>query len=196
MEKSGSPAGEKNIILWDSSQYPDKSVHTQAKDILLFSAKNGFQTLAFTTSRRMAELIECGRTRRTKSWKYFPTAPGYPPAARREIEKKLKDGEIKGVVSTNALELGMDIGKLDVIIMSGYPGTISSFWQQAGRAGRKMQASAVFYLPYEDALQKYLLRNPGILTDMKFESAVISLENPNITTGHVLCAISECPFPG
>jgi DEAD/DEAH box helicase domain-containing protein len=193
---SGSPVGEKSLVMWDSSQYPDKSAHTQAKDILLFSAKNGFQTLAFTTSRRMAELIRMWANKEDKKLEILSYRSGYSPSTRREIEKKLKDGKIKGVVSTNALELGMDIGKLDVIIISGYPGTISSFWQQAGRAGRKMQASAVFYLPYEDALQKYLLRNPGILTDMKFESAVISLENPNITTGHVLCAVSESPSPG
>jgi DEAD/DEAH box helicase domain-containing protein len=115
---------------------------------------------------------------------------------RRDIESKLKSGAIKGVVSTNALELGIDIGMLDVIIISGYPGTISSFWQQAGRAGRKMQDSAVFYLPQEDALQKYILKHPDILLSQKFESAIISIDNPNIIAGHVLCAISEAMAEG
>ncbi len=193
VSKNGSPAGEKNLVLWDSSQNPEKSVSTQTKDLLLFTAKAGFQTLCFIISRRMAELIRKWANKEDKSVEILSYRAGYTPEMRREIEQKLKKGLIKGVVSTEALELGIDIGQLDAIILSGYPGTISAFWQMAGRAGRKMQDSAIFFLPHEDALQKYLLRNPAILTDMKFESAVISLENPNITAGHVLCAVSESP---
>jgi DEAD/DEAH box helicase domain-containing protein len=195
VSKSGSPAGEKSLILWDSSKNPEKSVTTQTKDVLLFTTKNGFQTLCFIKSRRMAELVRKWANKENKSVEILSYRAGYTPEMRRGIEQKLKKGLIKGVVSTEALELGIDIGQLDVIILSGYPGTISSFWQMAGRAGRKMQDSAIFFLPHEDALQKYLLRNPAILTDMKFESAVISLENPNITAGHLLCAVSEAPPP-
>jgi DEAD/DEAH box helicase domain-containing protein len=188
---SGSPSPEKHLVLWDSSFFPEKSVHTQTKDILLYCAKHNFQTLAFTSSRRMSELIRKWANAEDKSTPILSYRAGYSSEVRRDIEAKLKDGSIKGVISTNALELGIDIGKLDVIILSGYPGSISSFWQQAGRAGRKMQDAAIFYLPHEDALQKYLLRNPGMLIGRNFENAVISTENPSIIAGHVLCAISE-----
>ncbi len=191
VDNNGAPSGEKHLVLWDPSTYPEKSVHTQTKDILLHSAKSGFQTLAFVTSRRLAELIRRWANQEDRGVEILSYRAGYSPEIRRDIEAKLKSGELKGVVSTNALELGIDIGQLDVIIISGYPGSISSFWQQAGRAGRKMKDSAVFYIPHEDAMQKYILNHPDILTSKNFENAVISTENPNIINGHVLCAISE-----
>ncbi len=193
VDKSGAPSGTKYLCLWDAATFPDRSVHTQVKDILLWTTRNSFQTLVFTTSRRLAELIRMWANKEDKNIEILSYRAGYEPSHRREIEKKLKDGIIKGLVSTNALELGIDIGQLDVIIISGYPGSISSFWQQAGRAGRKMQPSLIFFLPYEDAMQKYLINNPEILTDMKFENAIISLENKNIVSGHLLCSLSELP---
>ena len=194
--ENGAPSGEKHLALWDPSLFPGRSVNTQTKDILLHSAKNNFQTLAFVSSRRLSELIRKWANQQDSSVEILSYRAGYSPEMRRDIEAKLKNGSIKGVVSTNALELGIDIGKLDVIIISGYPGTISSFWQQAGRAGRKMQDSAIFYLPQEDALQKYILKHPDILTSQNFENAIISLDNPNIIAGHVLCAISEAMAEG
>ena len=191
VDNNGSPSGEKHLALWDPSFFPEKSVHTQTKDLLLYGAKTGFQTLAFVTSRRLSELIRRWANLEDRNVEILSYRAGYSADIRRGIESKLKSGEIKGVVSTNALELGIDIGQLDVIIISGYPGSISSFWQQAGRAGRKMQDSAVFFLPHEDAMQKYILRHPDILTSKNFENAIISTENPNIIAGHVLCAISE-----
>jgi len=193
VDENGSPSGKKQLVFWDSSMAPEKSVHTQTKDLLLHTSKAGFQRLAFTTSRRMAELIRMWANQEDKSVNILCYRAGYSPELRRDIEKQLKSGEIKGVVSTNALELGIDIGQLDIIIISGFPGSISSFWQQAGRAGRKMQESGIFFLPFEDALEKYLLRHPEILLNMHFENAIISLENPNILIGHVLCALSEAP---
>jgi DEAD/DEAH box helicase domain-containing protein len=190
--KNGAPSGSRHLVLWDSSKNPEKSVHTQTKDILLFNIKNKLQTLTFTGSRRMAELIRVWAKKETPE-NIASYRAGYSADLRRQTEAGLKSGEIKGVVSTNALELGIDIGRLDSVIMSGYPGSISSFWQQAGRAGRKTQDSAVFYLPYEDALQKYLLRHHEILTGGSFENAIISLDNPNILTGQILCAVSESP---
>jgi len=196
VDDNGAPSGEKHLALWDSSLFPERSVNTQTKDILLYSAKKDFQTLAFVASRRLSELIRKWANQEDPSVEILSYRAGYSPDMRRDIESKLKSGAIKGVVSTNALELGIDIGMLDVIIISGYPGTISSFWQQAGRAGRKMQDSAVFYLPHEDALQKYILKHPDILLSQKFESAIISIDNPNIIAGHVLCAISEAMAEG
>ncbi len=141
----------------------------------------------------MAELIRMWANQEDKSVNILCYRAGYSPELRRDIEKQLKTGEIKGVVSTNALELGIDIGQLDIIIISGYPGSITSFWQQAGRSGRKMHESGIFFLPFEDALEKYLLRHSEILLNMHFENAIISLENPNILIGHILCALTEAP---
>ncbi len=194
IDKSGAPSGKKYIIFWDSSFFPKKNVITQTKDLLLTTTSENFQTLCFTTSRKLSELIRIWANKEKKNIEILSYRAGYLPEVRRDIEKKLKNNEIKGVVSTNALELGIDIGHLDIIIISGYPGSIISFWQQAGRAGRKMQESAIFYLPYEDALEKYLLKNPDILIDMNFENAIISLDNQNILTGHILCAASESPL--
>ncbi len=193
VSENGAPSGEKHLTLWDPSFFPEKSVNTQTKDLLLYAAKNDFQTLVFVSSRRLSELIRKWSNQEDSSVEILSYRAGYSAEMRRDIEGKLKSGAIKGVVSTNALELGIDIGMLDVIIISGYPGTISSFWQQAGRAGRKMQDSAVFFLPQEDALQKYILKHPEILLSQKFENAIISIDNPNIIAGHVLCAISEAP---
>ncbi len=191
--ESGAPSGKRFLVMWDSSAYPEKSVHTQSKDLLLFCAKNGFQTLCFTTSRKLAELIRMWSQKEDKKTKILSYRAGYTPDLRRDIENQLKSGLIKGVVSTNALELGIDIGMLDVIILSGYPGSVSSFWQQAGRAGRKMQDSAVFFLPFEDPLQKYIIKNPNILTSFNYENAVISTDNSDILNGQILCALSETP---
>lgn len=193
VDHNGAPSGTKYLCLWDAASLPEKSIHSQVKDILLYITKKSFQTLAFTTSRRLAELIRILANKENKNVKILSYRAGYEPLHRREIERKLKNGLIKGLVSTNALELGIDIGHLDAVIIAGYPGSISSFWQQAGRAGRKMQASLVFFLPYEDAMQKYLIKNHEILTDMKFENAIISLENKNILSGHLLCSLSELP---
>ena len=193
VSENGAPSAPRFLILWDSSFNPDGSVHTQTKDLLIQSAKSGFQTLAFTGSRRMAELIRIWANRSDRSVPILSYRAGYDPKVRRAVEADLKSGRIKGLVSTDALELGIDIGMLDVIILSGYPGSVSSFWQMAGRAGRSGRESAVFYMPFEDALQKYLLKNPELLTSMRFESAVISTHNPDILTGHILCALSEAP---
>jgi DEAD/DEAH box helicase domain-containing protein len=192
--ENGAPSGKKYVIFWDPTFLPEKSVFTQTKDLLLTTTELNFQTLCFTTSRKLAELIRMWSNKEKKHIEILSYRAGYSPETRREIEKKLKQGIVKGIVSTNALELGIDIGHLDIIIISGYPGSICSFWQQAGRAGRKMQDAAIFFLPYEDALEKYLLNHPEILLDMNFENAVISIENPNILTGHLLCAISELPL--
>lgn len=193
--ESGSPAGKKNLLFWDPSMNPGRSVHVQTKDLLLHFASNDFLALAFVASRRLSELIRMWANNEAPDVEVLSYRAGYTPSVRREIEEKLRTGKIKGVVSTDALELGIDIGSLDVIIISGYPGSISSFWQQAGRAGRKFQESAIIFLPFEDALQKYILKHPQILLGMNFESAVISLENPNILSGHILCALSETPSP-
>lgn len=187
----GSPQAEKIILLWNSKS-SDPSYLLQVKQILLQLIEHGFKTLCFLKSRRNVELL--------KSWlkpyndKIASYRAGYLPQVRREIEKGLREGKIEAVLSTNALELGIDIGELNAVIITGFPGSISSFWQQAGRAGRREKKALIFYLGLEDALEQYLLNHPEILLDPKFENANLEPRNPYIYARHLLCASSELPL--
>ncbi|MDH4223303.1 MAG: DEAD/DEAH box helicase [candidate division Zixibacteria bacterium] len=192
--EDGSPHGSRYFLLWDSSKYKDRSVHVQTKDLLVHSVKNNLQTICFVVSRKISELISFWIKNENPKLKITSYRAGYLPLERREIERKLRQRELEGVVSTTALELGIDIGGLDCVIISGYPGTIASFFQQAGRSGRKTQDSLVIFVGFEDALDQYLLRHPGILLAGNFENAIIDLSNPYITSGHLLCASSELPL--
>lgn len=195
INKNGAPLAEKKIIFWDASLNPEKSAVTQAKDLLLSCARGGLQTLVFTKSRKMAESIRMWACREDSTIDISSYRAGYTPKLRREIEDSLKTGKSRAIISTNALELGIDIGGLDSVIMAGYPGTVSSFWQQSGRSGRSGGESAVFFIPSEDAMEQYILRYPETVMSRSFESANLSLENPNITAGQVLCALAELLYP-
>ncbi|MEK6845747.1 MAG: Type 1 glutamine amidotransferase-like domain-containing protein, partial [Nanoarchaeota archaeon] len=190
----GSPRGRKFFVFWDSTKYKESSVHVQTKNILVHTVKNNLQTLCFVVSRRLSELISFWIKNEFPKLKISSYRAGYLPSERREIERKLRQKELEGVVSTTALELGIDIGGLDSVIISGYPGTIASFFQQAGRAGRKNQDSLVFFIGFEDALDQYLLKHPEVLLSGNFENAIIDLSNPYILSGHLLCATSELPL--
>ena len=116
------------------------------------------------------------------------------PEERRRIENGLKNGVIKGVTSTNALELGIDIGGLDSVIISGYPGTIISTWQQAGRAGRGASDSVATLVAFQNQLDQYFMRHPEMFFGKSHEHAIIDLSNPYILFGHTMCASSELPI--
>jgi len=194
IKNSGAPAVAKKIVFWDAAKNVDKSAVTQAKDLLLASAGEELQTLVFTKSRKMAESIRMWASREDPSgMEILSYRAGYSADLRREIENKLKTGKARAIVSTNALELGIDIGGLDCVIMAGYPGTVSSFWQQSGRAGRAGREAVIFFIPSEDAMEQYILKYPETVMTGAFESASISLENPNITAGQILCALAELP---
>jgi DEAD/DEAH box helicase domain-containing protein len=119
---------------------------------------------------------------------------GYLPEERRAIERGIRTGQIAGVVSTNALELGIDIGGLDAVILGGYPGTVISVWQQAGRAGRGAKPSLVFVVGQGDPLDQYFLRHPEELLARPHEHAIINPENESILLRQLLCAASEFPL--
>jgi DEAD/DEAH box helicase domain-containing protein len=194
IDEDGSPRGRKFFLFWNPSEYKERSVHVQTKDLLVHSVKNNLQTLCFVVSRRLSELISFWIKNEEPKLRISSYRAGYLPLERREIERKLRLKELEGVVSTTALELGIDIGGLDCVIISGYPGTIASFFQQAGRAGRKTQDSLVIFIGFEDALDQYLLKYPEVLLSGNFENAVIDLSNPYILSGHLLCAASELPI--
>ena len=119
---------------------------------------------------------------------------GYLPLRRREIEKGLRAGQVRGVISTNALELGIDIGALDVCVMAGYPGTIASTWQRAGRAGRRTGQSAAVMVASSAPIDQFVVRHPSYFFDASPEHALVNPDNLHILVNHVKCAAFELPF--
>src|SRR5205807_6910226 len=119
---------------------------------------------------------------------------GYLPNRRREIERGLREGEVRAVVSTSALELGIDIGALDVSVMAGYPGTIAATWQRAGRAGRRSTRSAAVLVASSAPIDQFIIRNPSYFFDSSPEHALINPDNLHILLDHVKCAAFELPF--
>jgi len=197
-----SPKGKKYFLFYNP--YFDGigmlSTHQEAKNLFLFSVKNGLQTLCFTVSRKMAELVASWSKKELKESESYlmdkitAYRAGYLPKERRKIEDNLKNGLLRGVTSTNALELGIDIGSLDSIIISGYPGTLISTWQQAGRAGRGTDESVVTLVAFQNPLDQYFMRHPRIFFGESYEHAIIDLSNPYIISGHLMCAASELPI--
>ncbi len=201
ISEDGAPKGKKYFVMYNPFEdlIEGLSTHQETKDLFLFFVKSGLQTLCFTVSRRMAELVaswtkaELKRTGSALSEMIASYRAGYLPEERRQIENALKEGKLCGITSTNALELGIDIGSLDCVIISGYPGTIISTWQQAGRAGRGRDESAAVLVAFENPLDQYLMRHPDRFFGKTHEHAIIDLDNPYIVSGHLLCAAAEKP---
>lgn len=178
-----------------------RSVTTEAALLMADFLVEGARTLVFTKSRAGAELValraqtELARVGRPDlGARVAAYRAGYLAADRRRIEQALDDGELLGVAATNALELGIDIGGLDAVITAGFPGTLASFWQQAGRAGRRNQAATVALIASADPLDAYLVHHPDALISRPVEAAVFDPTNPHILAGHVLCAALEAPL--
>jgi len=190
----GAPRGRGWLVFWNPLANENASIHVQTQQLVTHFAKAGLQTVCFVPSRRLAELISRWVKEHTPELAVSPYRAGYVPEDRRQIEAGLSSGALRGVVSTEALELGIDVGGLDCIIIAGFPGTFASFWQQAGRAGRKLQDSLVVFVGYADALNQYLLRRPALILERGFEAAVVDLANPYIIKGHMACAASELPL--
>jgi len=201
INNDGAPKGRKYFIF--INPYFDGvgtlSTHQETKDLFLFFVTNNLKTLCFTISRKMAEIITLWSKKALKKSKGYMdkiTAyrAGYTPKERRVIENNLKKGRLKGVVSTNALELGIDVGSLDCVIISGYPGTIISTWQQAGRAGRGVNESIAALVAFQNPLDQYFMMHPKVFFEKPHEHAIIDLSNPYILSGHLICASSELPI--
>ncbi len=193
ISEDGSPSGKKYFLFWNPLKNPDRSPPRQTSDLLSFFVSEGSTTLCFTTSRRLAELVSKWGNRASPRKKIQSYRAGYQPEDRREIEEGLKEGELEGVASTNALELGIDVGALDAVIISGYPGTVISTRQQAGRAGRGKGESAAVLVGYENPLDQYYMKHPDKIFDQKNESATIDRNNESIALGGLICASSELP---
>ncbi|HZD42943.1 MAG TPA: DEAD/DEAH box helicase, partial [Methanomicrobiales archaeon] len=199
VDEDGSPRGRKHFVLYNpyASGHGGRSTHQHTRDLLLECVQGGLQTLCFTTSRKMTELITqwarnelpLEQTARITAYR-----AGYLPEERREIENRLKAGLLRGVVATNALELGIDIGSLDAVIISGFPGTMMSTWQQAGRSGRRLSDSLAVLVAFENPLDQYFMRHPDSFFGRPHEHAIVDDKNPYILSGHLLCAASELPI--
>ena len=204
-----SPSGEKDFILYNpfknyvrNKPYTQNSpsVHMETENIFLYMMLKEIQTLCFTVSRKTTELIamwakkDMTQIKGKLAHRIAAYRAGYQPQERREIEDGLKSGKYLGVTCTNALELGIDIGSLDAVIISGYPGTMISTWQQAGRAGRSNQKSLAVLIAFENQLDQYFMNNPKFFFDKPHENAIIDLTNPILQEAHLLCAAKELPL--
>lgn len=193
VDDDGGPRGDRAVALWDSLRDPERSAAAQAATVVASLARSGLATLCFTGSRVGAELVAGWAQSQVPDRAVSPYRAGYTPVERRRIEQQLRDGTLDAVVSTNALELGVDIGGLDAAVLVGYPGTVASTWQQAGRAGRAGQPALAVLVAGDDPLDQYLVRRPATLFGAPVEHAVVSLTNPDVLAGQVLCAAAELP---
>lgn len=194
ISSDGSSQGKKTYLFWDTAVAAGRSQHLQTADMTAACVQHGLQTLCFSVSRKMAELTAAWANKMARDADIVPYRAGYLPGERRELEQKFKGKSIAGIISTNALELGVNIGGLDAVVIGGYPGTITSFHQRAGRAGRAGQESVVIQMLYDNPLDTYILANPAYLFEEPSEQAVISLGNRQIMKNHVMCAAEEIPL--
>ena len=200
VDKDYSPSGAKKVILWDlpyddvSKKY--RSAHQETKNLFVTHLRKEIQTLTFTLSRKMAELqaIWTRNSLPALKNKIFSYRAGISKIRRREIEQNFKYKNILGISSTNALELGIDIGSLDATICSGFPGTISSFRQQIGRSGRGTDLSISTFVPMQNPLDLFYIHNPNKLFGPIQEEVLITLKNKYILKNHICCASKESPI--
>ena len=192
--KSGAPKGRRHILFVDPIEGPAQTA------ILLLKAalKRGLRTIVYTQSRKLTELIAiwAGSYAGQFSHRISAYRAGFLPEERREIESRLSSGDLLAVITTSALELGIDIGDLDLCLLVGYPGTIVSTWQREGRVGRSGQEAALVLIAGEDALDQYFMRNPTDFLNREPEAAVINPFNPEIVAKHVTCAAAEIALNG
>ncbi|MCI3922523.1 DEAD/DEAH box helicase [Paenibacillus sp. TRM 82003] len=203
IDNNGAPAGVKHFVFYNPPVVNQqlgirKSSVLESQRLAALLLKQGIQTIVFARSRVRVEILltylqdlvknELG----TKSIRGY--RGGYLPKQRREIERGLRSGEIRGVVSTNALELGIDIGQLQACVLNGFPGTIASTWQQSGRAGRRHETAVTFLVASSNPLDQYVIQNPDYFFERSPEQARIHPDNLLVLLDHVKCAAYELPF--
>lgn len=211
IDDDGSPCGEKWFAFWNPpfvAQGERKSANSEAAWLFTELVKHGIRNITFAKARVVAELIyryaqanleasapalrgegKSGLADRIMSYR-----GGYTPAQRREIERGLFEGRLIGVTATNALELGVDVGDLEGCIITGYPGTVASTWQQAGRAGRGPGSSLAVLIALDNPLDQFLMRHPDYFFGKPCERAVVDPFNPYVAVEHLQCAAYEIPI--
>ena len=194
------PRAARTIAFWNPPVLDEQlqlraSALGEASRLLAELVRRDLRTICFAKSRKSAELIHrfaCERVPELAD-RLSPYRAGYTPAQRRDIERRLVEGELLGVTATDALELGIDIGLLDCAISTGFPGTVASLRQQWGRAGRRAKGLAVL-VASEDALDQFFMREPEALMNRRVEAAILDHANPRVLDGHVLSAAFEAPL--
>lgn len=207
VDQDGSARGRQHVIFYNPEAVRGEltSPHQETARILALGVEANVQTMAFAGSRRVAELVArwarelVAEHSKALAARVSPYRAGYLPKERRALEQQLLGGHIRGMVSTNALEVGIDVGGLEAVVVSGFPGTMISWRQQAGRAGRGAGDSLVVWIPLADPLDQYLARHPeqffgGPAGPPQYEPATVDLDNPYILSGHLLCATAERPL--
>ncbi len=215
VQRDGSPCGPRRFVMWNPPPLTTaargagdgwrvggdrRSALAQAVDLMSALVQEGVQTIAFVRTRLAAELLFKGVRDRLRpisrrlAESVHAYRGGYLPEERREIERRLANRELLGVAATNALELGIDIGSLDDCILVGYPGTVASTWQQAGRAGRGEKEALIFLIGQNSPMDQYLMAHHDYLFGQTPEEAVVDPDNPHITIGHLRCAAHELPL--
>ena len=204
VEKSGAPRGEKFFVFVNPPVVNRelgirRSYIAEARRVAGEFLRRNLQVIVFAQSRLSTEILT---SYLKEDFEDVPGMPerirgyrgGYLPLRRREIEQGLRAGQVRGVISTNALELGIDIGALDVCVMAGYPGTIASTWQRAGRAGRRSGQSAAVMVASSAPIDQFVAKHPSFFFDASPEHALVNPDNLHILVDHVKCAAFELPF--
>lgn len=205
IEQDGAPRGAKEFVLWDPpivdpARATRRSGNSEAAYLFTALVRAGLRNITFARARKIAELIlfysreNLKRTAPELLTQIRSYRAGYLAEERREIERDLFNGHLRGVAATNALELGIDVGHLDATVLVGFPGTIASLWQQAGRAGRGTRDTLSILIGLDDPLNQFFMRHPKVLFAKPVEHALIFPDNPYILEKHLPCAAFELPL--
>ncbi|MFN2524492.1 MAG: DEAD/DEAH box helicase, partial [Mycobacteriales bacterium] len=205
-----SPRGSTEFALWEPPLMPDyggehgapvrRSATAEAGYLLADLVVEGARTIAFVRSRRGAESVALNARRAvleaapSLAGRVAAYRAGYLPEERRELERRLQSGDLLGVAATNALELGVDVAGLDAVVLTGWPGTVASVWQQAGRAGRAGQGALAVFVARDDPLDTYLVHHPAALFGRPVETTVLDPTNPYVLGPHLCAAAAELPL--
>jgi len=207
VDRDGSPRGKRTYVFWNPPRIratdwrSRRSANVEAHELMAMLIQRGVPTITFSKAKMTAEMIHryvsdtLQRNAPHLVKKVTPYRGGYLPQERREIEQQLFNGELMGVSATRALELGIDVGGLDASILVGYPGTLASFFQQSGRAGRRERDALVVLVGLDTTVNQYVMSHPEYIFGRPIEQAVIDPDNPFVTTGHLRCATHELPLP-
>jgi len=200
--EDGSPRAARELLFWRPPDLPGdearrRSVHTEAADLAALFVRAGLKSIFFCNSRKSAELLRryaAGQLEGEEAARLGSYRAGYSPEDRREIEARFKRDDLRVLTATSALELGMDVGGVDAVVLVGYPGSLTAFWQRAGRAGRSGRRALTLLIPGNDPLDEYYLTHPEMITEGGLEHAVADPFNGELHPKHLACAAFELPL--